>query len=590
MSQRTLFYAPMEARGGMLAQGAQDVFVSDSDGDQGTFTRAQIPPPVGMAFDMVSALEIPSDDRILVGTALGGLFELTRTVAPAPPGWAVRALGASPFPGQYVTDLLTDPHDPRRIWVTFGGIVAGFIRPTDAARTAIALSVDGGTNFTPAIGGLPAGLRVWAIAADPANAPTVFAAADNGVYRSVDSGATWTTVGDGLPHTQVKDLLFHPHARVLRAGTKSRGVWELDVDLPPATGPEVYVRYHPVDTGRPLPGAALAPVETPDPFGPNGTARWWESPDVKVDAAPSLRAGLADVDVNVFSDDHGLAAAGLFAELPVPGETSRLYVQVHNRSHLDAVDVDVRVFFTPGAAVGAPPLPAGFWAGWPGNAPAATSAWQPAAATARLPRIEPGRGRLARFEWAVPADLPDGAALLAVAVPSGTAFAPAATTVSELLAATPAAALASVLPVRPGPGLPGPRPGAVQAVVHASSGAGAYRLEVNSGSSGIIAGAVLSTALSNLAGGAGAEPLTEVNHPELGALLASRPALGGRLDRTRLYRPPPRGAWLGPLTLAAGDAEPIVLLITRPQPPRGRWCLVQRDAAGTVRGGVTVLA
>jgi hypothetical protein len=33
-----------------------------------------------------------------------------------------------------------------------------------------------------------------------------------------------------LPNAYIGDLVFHPHARVLRAGTRNRGVWEIPVD------------------------------------------------------------------------------------------------------------------------------------------------------------------------------------------------------------------------------------------------------------------------------------------------------------------------------------------------------------------------
>ena len=80
------------------------------------------------------------------------------------------------------------------------------------------------------------------------------------------------------------------------------------------------------------------------------------------------------------------------------------------------------------------------------------------------------------------------------------------------------------------------------------------------------------------------------NHPSLGGLLARHAGLGAQLDQTKLFRPPARGRWLGGLALAEASAEPVVLLVVRPQPPRGRWCAVQRDAAGLVRGGLTLIA
>ncbi|HSD81627.1 MAG TPA: hypothetical protein VLB47_13240, partial [Solirubrobacteraceae bacterium] len=528
----TLFYAPMEARGRMLVQAGQDVFISDQEGDAGSFARVALPAlvPAPANPELVSAIAIADDDRVLVGTTQGRVVTLTRTPGVGP-GWSVAVMAGTPFAAQPVSDLLVAPDDPRRVWATFEG------RPT----SAVARSDDGGTVFASATGDLTAGLRIYAIAADPANPPTVWVAADRGVYRSTDRGAHWTVAGAGLPNCQVKDLLFHPRARVLRAATKSRGAWELEVDLPAAAAPDVFVRYHPVDTGRALPAGTPAPVETPDPFTPAPAARWWESPDIKVDAAPHLASALGALATDVFADDHGVLAAGLFDEPPAPGQAARVYVQVHNRSAADAADVDVRVFAA-APAIGAPPLDAGFWTGWPANAPGAASAWQPIAAAVRIARLEAGRSRLAAFDWAVPADLPDAATLMAVAVPAGTVFAPAPTTISELLAATDAIGIGGRIALRPLSGASGPRPGAVQAVVHAAAGAGTYALEVDAGCSGMVAGAVLSTALSNLAGGAGARPLVEADHPALGALLARRPALGGQLDRTRLYVPPARGA------------------------------------------------
>src|SRR5262249_58597680 len=35
---------------------------------------------------------------------------------------------------------------------------------------------------------------------------------------------------NALPNAFIGDLIFHPHARVLRAGTRNRGVWEIPVD------------------------------------------------------------------------------------------------------------------------------------------------------------------------------------------------------------------------------------------------------------------------------------------------------------------------------------------------------------------------
>jgi hypothetical protein len=53
---------------------------------------------------------------------------------------------------------------------------------------------------------------------------------DRGVSQSLDAGAHWADFSNGLPNAYVGDLCFHPHAWVLRAGTRNRGMWEIPVD------------------------------------------------------------------------------------------------------------------------------------------------------------------------------------------------------------------------------------------------------------------------------------------------------------------------------------------------------------------------
>lgn len=54
-----------------------------------------------------------------------------------------------------------------------------------------------------------------------------------GVFRHRDG--EWAVFGEGLPNVIVGDLVFHVPTRLLRAGTRSRGVWEIAVPVA-ATG------------------------------------------------------------------------------------------------------------------------------------------------------------------------------------------------------------------------------------------------------------------------------------------------------------------------------------------------------------------
>jgi hypothetical protein len=49
------------------------------------------------------------------------------------------------------------------------------------------------------------------------------------VQRTRDGGLTWSDFSNGLPNVIVGDLLLHAASRRLRAGTRSRGSWEVDL-------------------------------------------------------------------------------------------------------------------------------------------------------------------------------------------------------------------------------------------------------------------------------------------------------------------------------------------------------------------------
>ena len=80
----------------------------------------------------------------------------------------------------------------------------------------------------PASGGLP-NVGAGVIKVDPNDAATLYAGTEVGLYRSIDSGVTWSRFGAGsLPLVSVTDLCIAPASQRLTAATYGRGFWQID--------------------------------------------------------------------------------------------------------------------------------------------------------------------------------------------------------------------------------------------------------------------------------------------------------------------------------------------------------------------------
>lgn len=207
----SLFYPPFEAsatNGDTIAIGGDALYVSRNSGT--AWTRLAYPSSARS-----SAIYIPNADNVYAGTTDGRIFRTQWNGS----SWTALTALTTPRSGAYVSDIFVAPNNLSRIWVThrtFGG-----------AR--VFRSDNGGSSWLDRTAGLP-GLPINAIEVDPGNANRIWVAADLGVYQSFDAGASWADFSNGLPNMYVGDLVFQPHARVLRAGTRNRGIWEIPVD------------------------------------------------------------------------------------------------------------------------------------------------------------------------------------------------------------------------------------------------------------------------------------------------------------------------------------------------------------------------
>jgi photosystem II stability/assembly factor-like uncharacterized protein len=208
-----LFYPPLEARGTMLVKAGATVWISANEG--AAWDEIVLPTAAHADPDLASALHIVSDTLLLVGTKAGAFYRINRGSA----GWSNAKLVklSSPRRG-YISDIASSGTTGRTLWVTVSSAGGGHVFR----------STNSGNTWADRSAALP-DIAVNAIVIDPKSSQRLYIATDRGVYRSSNSGTAWSVFSNGLPNVIVGDLLLHAGRRLLRAGTRSRGAWELSL-------------------------------------------------------------------------------------------------------------------------------------------------------------------------------------------------------------------------------------------------------------------------------------------------------------------------------------------------------------------------
>ena len=246
-----------------------------------------------------------------------------------------------------------------------------------------------------------------AIVVDPANPTHVYVGADIGVWESTNGGSAWSPLERGLPDAPVLDLQLHAGARVLRASTHGRGVYEYRLDPPALGGVELYIRDTSLDLAR-----GESTDGRPDPsVGPTTPVWHWLSPNIKVDAPTPSGYQTPTNQINFFQFHETLVDGSQGVETIAPPQVvhNRLYALVHNRGPLAESSVRVVAAITNASTV-LQPLPSGYTA----NVQAGTALPGPdwtTLGTVTLTDLRPGLPQVAAFDLPsnllpIPASLP----------------------------------------------------------------------------------------------------------------------------------------------------------------------------------------
>jgi photosystem II stability/assembly factor-like uncharacterized protein len=202
-----LFYPPVEISGSTAAIGGVSLVVTRTGGAPWKTVSLGLP-----SGDGASAMRAIDANTFLIGTTKGRMLHAAWNGTK----WAVTSL-TSPA-ARYISCIAVDPSNPSRVWATLSQLGGGRVFRSD----------NGGATWVDRTAGLPP-IPINSVVVDPANYKRVWVSADVGVYQTEDLGATWTNFSAGLPNAVAADLVFHKQDRMLVCGTRSRGVWVIEV-------------------------------------------------------------------------------------------------------------------------------------------------------------------------------------------------------------------------------------------------------------------------------------------------------------------------------------------------------------------------
>ncbi len=137
------------------------------------------------------------------------------------------------------------------------------------------------------------------VVVDPDHTNTVYLGSDVGVWKGVKAAGknswTWEQFSFGITESVILDLKIHPKARLLRAATHGRGIYEIALDRTSSPAVDLYLRMNNADNGRMDPRTKkrfdwnIVGKGVPDPYNPGKyLADPFSSPDV--DAGPFFPA------------------------------------------------------------------------------------------------------------------------------------------------------------------------------------------------------------------------------------------------------------------------------------------------------------
>jgi len=122
--------------------------------------------------------------------------------------------------GLWVSRVQASNHDPARAYAAIDG------HRSDDFHAYLFTTDDFGATWRSIAGALDAPMKGFR--EDPVNPNLLFAGTEFGIFMSLDRGATWQPLKEGLPTVSVDDIQIHPRDHDLLIGTHGRSIYVID--------------------------------------------------------------------------------------------------------------------------------------------------------------------------------------------------------------------------------------------------------------------------------------------------------------------------------------------------------------------------
>lgn len=175
----------------------------------------------GLPTTDIGRMEIGIGSDGVVYASVGNAADQTRGLWRSPVGGQAFAKTTSTAPfierqGWYDLPIGVDPADSNRV----------FVGAVDVYRTQDAgVTITKQSFWNPGAGQIPQHVHadIHVVAFDPSNPANVFIGSDGGIFKSTDSGTTWTTLDNDLRVTQYYGIAAHPNGQQVIGGTQDNG-------------------------------------------------------------------------------------------------------------------------------------------------------------------------------------------------------------------------------------------------------------------------------------------------------------------------------------------------------------------------------